>query len=719
MTLGVRDGLRWQRRDARALTVVLVALPVWWVLGLAAAAPMAVCGWLGLSVLRQPERVRLLPGTAWWLLFLLWLGLGVAVLWVDAPLAETGGGMGRLLVFALRAAWYLAATAVLVWVANTSRSKVPDTLLWTAAGSLFVTATLGGWLGWRFPGLEFRSLVEYVLPGSLTSNEFVRALVHPEASDVQMVLGRPEARPKAPFAYSNTWGAVTALSLVFLVAAATRFGRRGRVVVGVVAVLATVPVVYSLNRGLWGCLALGGAGLVMLLLVRRRTRATWWALGAATLVAAVLALGPLGNLVQERMDNQHSNDRRGQLLGATVESMSEGSPVVGFGTTRNVQGSFASISGGSTPQCPACGVPPLGTQGHVWLVLFSQGWWGFAFFLAFVLTSLAQTWRCRTVNESVATFVVGFFLVQMWVYDTLGLPLVLVMLAIGMARRERLELDADRPARRHGALPWTLPQLADRIRRDAPVVLCLALVGAVLGWWAAPGRSNPEHLAQVRVLLVPPPTYVTTGLESGSGARTGRPVTIDTEASLVVSQRSLERALGSADTDALRGSIEISAEPNTDILVIGVRDTDPEEAAGRVVRVADSYLLARRDYLADRRAQLVDSLQTELSELSGTAAHHTASRSARAQVVNALNALRETPSEVGRVVRVGGARSTGSRLQVPVVSGLALGGLLGIAICSGARLLGRRPGRARTRSGRPRPRWRPPTALLTPRRGNA
>ena len=122
-----------------------------------------------------------------------------------------------------------------------------------------------------------------------------------------------------------------------------------------------------------------------------RPGARWrWPCGGAGR-GAVLWASPLGNLAEQRADNQHSNNRRGMLLTETVGSVSQGSPLVGFGSTRDVQGSFSSIAGGATPDCPACGVPPLGTQGHLWLVLFSQGWLGLAFFLLFVVLALIRS----------------------------------------------------------------------------------------------------------------------------------------------------------------------------------------------------------------------------------------------------------------------------------------------------------------------------------------
>ena len=131
----------------------------------------------------------------------------------------------------------------------------------------------------------------------------------------------------------------------------------------------------------------------------------------ALLAGAIVgvAASPLGEMLQERIDNPHSNDRRSQLVVETVQSTTAGSPVVGFGSTRDVQGSFASIAGGDTPDCPACAVPPLGTQGHLWMLVFSQGLVGAALFLSFVLVSARRAWACRTENQVLCTFVLLFF----------------------------------------------------------------------------------------------------------------------------------------------------------------------------------------------------------------------------------------------------------------------------------------------------------------------
>src|SRR5690606_4217063 len=91
------------------LTLLFVAFPLWWALGLGTfifvilAVPMA-------AALIRRDTLRVPKGFGFWLLFIAWMLLGVTMLWADAPGAVPGGGgFGRLMVFGLRAAMYLSA----------------------------------------------------------------------------------------------------------------------------------------------------------------------------------------------------------------------------------------------------------------------------------------------------------------------------------------------------------------------------------------------------------------------------------------------------------------------------------------------------------------------------------------------------------------------------------------------------------------------------------
>jgi hypothetical protein len=160
--------------------------------------------------------------------------------------------------------------------------------------------------------------------------------------------------------------------------------------------------------------------------------------GALIIGVIVFFASPLAGIVQQRMEHQHSNDRREQLATETIRSVVTGSPILGFGSTRDVQGTFASIAGGSTPDCPACGVPPLGTQGQFWLVLFSQGLVGVALFCAFFLRRFVAHIQDPWPVAIAGCCVLLFFGLELPIYDTLGAPLVTVMISLGlMARRQR------------------------------------------------------------------------------------------------------------------------------------------------------------------------------------------------------------------------------------------------------------------------------------------
>ena len=179
-------------RKVWPLAALTLGLPVWWALGLGGLAPILLAVPMAAQLLRA-RPVRLPAGFGWWLLFLAWVVLGLAVLWVDAPGAVPGqGGGSRLLVFGLRLSWYVACTVALLWVTNLDRLEVPDRTIHRLVAVLFVVATAGGLLGVLAPTLEFRSAVELVLPGGIRGNPFVTSLVHPETADVQHVLGVPE-----------------------------------------------------------------------------------------------------------------------------------------------------------------------------------------------------------------------------------------------------------------------------------------------------------------------------------------------------------------------------------------------------------------------------------------------------------------------------------------------------------------------------------------------
>lgn len=667
----------WLRDPSWPLAAVLIGFPLWWILGFSGfiamifAVPMAVQLW-------RQRQVVVPGGMGWWLLFLVWVCLGVLVLWVDAPYAVPGGGASRLLVFVYRICWYVTCTIVLLWLANSSRRGIPFQRVCNLVGYLFVFTVLGGLLGVFAPTLELRSLLESVLPAGIRSNGLVKSIIHPGVADIQMVLGRPEARPKAPFPFANTWGSNLAITLPFFLVGWLRHGRRWqRLAAFPMLGLAAIPTVYSLNRGLWASLLLGVLFFLALQVSRGKVIALFVSVIAGATATLILVASPLGTLVSERMENQHSNDRRGQLLTQTVESAATGSPVIGFGSTRDVQGSFASIAGASTPDCKACGVPPLGTQGHIWLVIFSQGVVGAVLFLAFFLVSFFRSWRCRSTPEVVATCVLLFFALQMFVYDTLGMPLYLIMVAIALAWREQARaVDSENYLVRVS----TLRMYLDGLRSARRMLIVLMVTGGLLGLGLAIARPT-EYVAADRVLLAPSPSHLVTGLALNQAPQE---ITIDTEAALLVSERTLSQVVDDgADTSELRRRIQVTAEPNTSVLVVKVRDTSASRASRLARDVSAAYLDVRRKYLLDRRTQVLAALRERFDQLAalgvatpGATVDGQPTGSVAAEMESVDRAISEiilTPTSAGEILSSDPAVQQSRDFSMFVGSGVAVG----------------------------------------------
>lgn len=659
-TADAGEGIARRWRPHWPLAALTIGYPVWWLLGIAAFMPIAVA-LVMVAQLRRRGPIRLPAGWLWWAGFLVIAAVSVFTLASDAPGAvPADAGGGRILVWLYSLLTYLACTVAWVWIANMGRGEVGFVTLSRAIGWLFVWSTLGGLLGMLAPHLELRSVLESVLPGSLRSNTFVRSLVHPAVADVQSILGRAETRPKAPFPYANTWGSIVALTLPFLMVGWLAHGTRWYRWAGApIVVLSVVPIVYSLNRGLWACLALGVI-FTAVSLARQGRRGALVATGVLLALAAIaFVASPLGELVAERFQNQHSNDRREQLLIQTVEATALGSPLVGFGGTRDVQGSFASIAGGATPECPACGVPPLGTQGHLWMVIFSQGFLGAALFLISLLIALARALRGTSLASRVAALVLLFFLVQMFVYDTLGTPLLIVLLSAGIGWRERPE---------GGVL---LGALTARVARSWRLIAVLTAVGLAAGV-AASLIPRPRYESASYVLLIDTPSHLPVEL----AAKEPRRITIDTEAALVVARQTLSRVADTASAqDAIRRELTISAVPTTQVLVLTLTGDEPDGLEGRLLSVTQAYLETRRSYLRTRQTQVLAVLYERLAEVSGLG-----QRAEGAEIETLLRAIDDnllTPTGAGEVVRTVPTHRLPREIPVYAISGLTLGLLVG------------------------------------------
>ena len=416
------------------VTSLLVLYPLWWALGMGVLIVFVlVIPMLVHLVAHRPIEVP--PAFGLWLLFLIWVLASTMMLSYNPPGTLPGDASERLISVVYNIAGYFAATIILLYIGNLTEQQLPRTRIVRQLGLLFIFVVVGGIVGTFFESFEFTSPLEFLLPSSIAQNSFVQSLVHPTAAQLQEVLGYTAPRPSAPFGYTNTWGNCLSLLLGWFVIGWLVEGSKGRRIAGILILLAAaVPVVYSLNRGLWIALGLcAGYAAVRLAMRGKFVAITVMALGAAVAVVVFLS-SPLNGIVQARLDNPQSNGIREFTTAATLEA-STSSPILGFGSTRAAIGSSQSIAVGQSPDCQRCGNPTIGSNGQLWLLLIAQGFVGAALYIAFYVRS-AWIYRRDRTSIGVASWLACVLpLFYMFIYNALVMPLLISLIAVGLLWR--------------------------------------------------------------------------------------------------------------------------------------------------------------------------------------------------------------------------------------------------------------------------------------------
>ena len=419
----------WFRHPAWPLKAVMYGFPLFWLLGLGEfswpiiAAPMAYQMWR----LRRPIKVP--PYFGVWLALMAWVLAGGLL--IGEHLAGTLIGSGGYTGWVLRLVDMVAVTILLLYVGNLTEDELPSRQIVRMMAFLFGVTILGGLLGVVLGNVSFSSPFELVLPHGVRSNYYVKQLVHPGFAQVQDVLGHTSPRPKAPFAYTNSWGNNISLLLIwFVVGYWIKGSRRSKYAVLAIGAVAAIPIIYSLNRGVWI-----GLGLTMLFLTCKLASRGKFGLLAAVMAivavgAAVFAFTPLNSIVTQRLSHGQSNSIRSSLDRQAFDAAVK-SPIVGWGTTRSALGSPTSIGIGKTPSCPTCGNAPIGSTGEIWAVLIANGFVGAILFLGF---PLLVAWRYRSDDrpEAVASRLI-LYLVPFYSLFYAELPTALSLTFISMA----------------------------------------------------------------------------------------------------------------------------------------------------------------------------------------------------------------------------------------------------------------------------------------------
>lgn len=356
-------------RQRGMLTPALIGLfPVWWALGLSEVI-WPLFGLAMAGSLLQGKSVAIPRFLLAWVVFLLVVAASGFMLEEQQDVYS----------WIIRFSQYVSVGLIIPYVL-THRERTPASLVFASATTLFIASVIGGYLGLIFGDFSFRSPFAYVLPGGFQANSFVRDVVNPSFADIERFLGRfSVTRPKAPFTYTNGWGAAMGLLFPFAVHDAfTGFGLSRRVArVGLAA--SVLPIMLSLNQGLWISIVLGAGFAALRAAGRGDSRVVLQLLGVGLVATIAITATPLSNAIQSDLQNPDATEDRFELYEATLSELPK-SPIIGFGGPREVRE----------------GLPPAGTHGQLWIVLFSHGAAGALAYFTFIAGMFWSTRRYRT-----------------------------------------------------------------------------------------------------------------------------------------------------------------------------------------------------------------------------------------------------------------------------------------------------------------------------------
>lgn len=604
--------IKYVADPAFPLVLVLVWFPLWWILGLVEPVIFVATVIMAWRLLRR-RHIEVVAGFGWWVLFLVIAALGILVTQVHAPGTEFGFSANRYMTWALRMVWYLEVTVVLLYLINFRRQVTPKRIA-RILSSMFIVIVVGGLLGTIFPTIVFPSVVELVLPHGITSNGFVKSLVHPYLAQQQEYLGVVTYRPSGPFPYANSWGFAFGCFLPFFVYA--WFGPEAkwrRFVAPLILGAAIPPVVYSSNRGLWALLIVMAIVTMVRHIRSGHFRTTIVGSIIVIIVVTIIIISPLAGAFEARFNSHNSNEGRANLQTAAVISMAKSSPLIGLGTTRDVQGNFYSIADGRTPQCPSCGSPPFGTQGMMWLLLYANGFAGAFCALAFFVGSVWRTRKHKSSTSLACRLTLMMFLFTLIIYDFTLIAMFAVMAAIAILSGNE-ETSSGFHATRLGDTTHVW-----KIRLKGFVVASCVGTGLIMGTMWQVNRGT-TYIGSVSILSPTPP--------KDSRLSAGRQSTLDTESQYIRSPRVLRaiRPFQAQDAKAGRGQLSVDAIPNSRILNIRYSSLEPGRAASGAKSAAEAMAAG----LASRYAEQgkLSNNSTSLLSNSGDATTHLSSVSA-------------------------------------------------------------------------------------------
>jgi O-antigen ligase len=391
---------RWDTRAARSwlppdwpVVLICAGMPLTFLLGIHGfvwVLPVVVFG-AQLLVRREPVTI---PRAAIPLLLL--------VAWIPVPLLQLHPGQLPLAVF--RYMIFASPLFCFVWLVNQHEETVPTRRLVRMLSILWMTLIGFGFLAILFPHFSAPSPIQRIGPGFIFSNEYVRDLTRFQFAQVQSLVSEEVGRPSAPMAYSNGWGSTLGLLtpffiLDFFVLGSLRRKRTG-VLIGAVAM---IPIVFSLNRGLWLSVGLGLIYVALRRALQGNVKVAL-VLGAGLLILfGALAATALGDVVQQRFEIAgESNNARSALYEVAFDITKE-QPVTGYGAPLEVDGLWREV----------------GTHGLIWFVMVCYGFPGAILLVAWVLAMLVSSARAPNQIALWSHVAIVVFAIQIPIYGLL------------------------------------------------------------------------------------------------------------------------------------------------------------------------------------------------------------------------------------------------------------------------------------------------------------
>ena len=395
---------------------MLWGFPVFWLLGATVLAGVGLTVVM-LSYLAHHRATRFVPGVYAFTAFVVWV----------VPCVVMIDSASRLMGYAYRFSILMIVGTAFVYTISAG-SRLGRRQIVNGLTFVWFFTIVGGIAGLLIPEVRLSTPVGLLLPQGLTSNEYVHDLFFPPMAEIQHPFGSPTefVRPSAPFPYANSWGVAILLLTPVAVACFLQAGSRvlrGAIVIGLVAMIA--PAMATSNRGMFAALVLAAVYVVVRLAIRDRAAPvlTIAVLGVAG--AVVLVANGLLTQINTRQEYGDSSGTRFSLYGETLERTLR-SPLLGYGAPR-----------------PSVSEPLIsaGTQGYVWMLMFSFGFVGLALFLTFLWGTMLRTWRAPGDIDLVlhSVLVVASIVIAVYGLDIMQMLAILLVAAVLLRRRYGLD----------------------------------------------------------------------------------------------------------------------------------------------------------------------------------------------------------------------------------------------------------------------------------------